>query len=35
MSGARSWKSLTFPQKVVYTSAILNFGVLSFVWVAR
>ncbi|CAJ1348848.1 unnamed protein product [Effrenium voratum] len=32
---ARNWQQLTFPQKLVYTSAVLNFAVLSFVWVKR
>ena len=29
------WKGLTLPQKLIYSSAVVNLGVLSFVWVKR
>ncbi|CAK9033886.1 unnamed protein product [Durusdinium trenchii] len=32
---ARNWRSLSFSQKVIYTSAVVNTAVLSFVWVKR
>mmetsp|Transcript_55324 Transcript_55324/g.99630 ORF Transcript_55324/g.99630 Transcript_55324/m.99630 type:complete len:143 (-) Transcript_55324:13-441(-) len=35
--GSRShgWKGLSFPQKLIYSSAMINVAVISFVWVKR
>mmetsp|Transcript_37596 Transcript_37596/g.70108 ORF Transcript_37596/g.70108 Transcript_37596/m.70108 type:complete len:131 (+) Transcript_37596:72-464(+) len=32
---AQGWKGLTFPQKLIYSSSVVNLAVLSYVWVKR
>eukprot|EP00933_Yihiella_yeosuensis_P001650 TRINITY_DN102769_c0_g1_i1.p1 TRINITY_DN102769_c0_g1~~TRINITY_DN102769_c0_g1_i1.p1 ORF type:complete len:141 (+),score=37.56 TRINITY_DN102769_c0_g1_i1:87-509(+) len=34
-AGLRGWKGLSFPQKLIYSSAMVNLAVISFVWVKR
>merc|ERR1719510_1006145 len=34
-SHTRNWQTLSFPQKLIYMSAVVNTAVLSFVWVKR
>eukprot|EP00930_Biecheleria_cincta_P104830 TRINITY_DN9725_c0_g3_i1.p1 TRINITY_DN9725_c0_g3~~TRINITY_DN9725_c0_g3_i1.p1 ORF type:complete len:137 (+),score=31.16 TRINITY_DN9725_c0_g3_i1:67-477(+) len=32
---ATGWRGLSFPQKLIYSSAMVNLAVISFVWVKR